>query len=70
MTPSATVSKDIWVASGSGVTKEGGLAREKLRKGDVVAFNDNVHFPALLWNNAHTNKLVFVPTGPDYASSA
>jgi hypothetical protein len=63
VTAAATISKSIWIASGAAVTKEVGLEREKLKPGEIVAFSDGVMFPALLWNNAHTNKLVYVPAG-------
>ena len=36
------------------------------RPGDIVAFDDTIQFPALLWNNEHTNKLVYVTSGADF----
>lgn len=44
----------------SPVTEETGMAREReIRAGDVVAF-DNIDFVALLWNNAYSNRVVWL----------
>ena len=66
VTPAVNVSKTIDVHSGSAITREVGLEREKLRPGEIVAFGDTAQFPALFWNNAHTNKLVYLVPGPDF----
>jgi hypothetical protein len=42
-------------------------AREtEIGPGDVVAFGDDVEFPALLWNERHSNRVVYVPYAPSY----
>ena len=66
VTQAVSISKSIDVHSGSSITREMGLERTKLKPGEIVVFTDNVQFPALLWNDAHTNKLVYVLRGPDY----
>lgn len=66
VTPAANISKTIDVHSGSSMTREVGLEREKLKPGEIVAFNDSTQFPAILWNNTFTNKLVYVPHGPEF----
>jgi hypothetical protein len=49
----------------SPVLKEAGLARERdVRKGDVVAF-DYTDFPAVLWNNAYSNTVVWLQSATD-----
>lgn len=41
------------------------LAREKeLRAGDVVVWSDDSYFVAMLWNDAYSNRLVYVPPAP------
>jgi hypothetical protein len=65
VTPAASISKTIDYHSGSAITREVGLEREKLKPGDIVAY-DYTQFPALLWNNTFTNKVVYVPGGAGY----
>jgi hypothetical protein len=57
---------------GSGANTETGVAREKeLGKGSIVAFPDSYgNYIALLWNNAFSNKLVWVPEGEDFIANA
>ena len=43
-----------------------GLAREKLEPGDIVAYFDNIQFPALLWNNTFSNRVLFAGAGVGY----
>ena len=66
VTPAATISKTMGIASGSAITKEVGLAREKLKPGDIVAYFDNIQFPALLWNNTFSNRVLFAGAGVGY----
>ena len=66
VTPASAISTDITIAAGSAITRESGLARERLKPGDIVAIDDYVQYPALLWNNAHTDKLVYVPSGDGF----
>ena len=64
VTPAAKVSNAIDFHSGSAITREAGRERE-LKPGEVFAW-DSTHFPALLWNNSFTNKVIYVGPGPGY----
>jgi hypothetical protein len=66
VTPASAISKDLDVHAGSSITKEAGLAREKLKPGDIVVFDGQMTFVALLWNNNFSNKVLYVPSGPNY----
>lgn len=68
VTPAAKISPALGLASGSPVVFETGLAREAaLTKGTTLAFDDlDGSFPALFWNNDYSNRVVYVPSGPDY----
>jgi hypothetical protein len=70
VTPAATISKDVDRHSGSAMTTEVGLDREKLKPGEIAVCGDNGQFPALLWNNKFTNKVIYVPGGPGYFERA
>lgn len=69
-TPTAMVSKTLWRDSGSPVTREVGLERAKLKPGEIVLFNDGIQWPALLWNDDYSNKLIYVERGVDYFAKA
>jgi hypothetical protein len=69
VTPTALVAPTLDLHSGSAMTREAGLERAKLKSGDVVAFNDGVQFPALLWNDTYSNKLVYLH-GEKFAAQA
>jgi hypothetical protein len=44
------------------VPKETAVAREReLGPGDVVAFTDDYTFPAVLWNERYSNRIVYLP---------
>jgi hypothetical protein len=70
VTPATAISKTIDIRSGACVAHDVGLEREKLRPGEIVVFNDSLAFPSLLWNNAFSNKLVFVEGTSDYVARA
>lgn len=40
-------------------------AREHLRRGEVVAYTDDIEFPAVLWNERFSNRVVYVPMTSD-----
>ncbi len=65
VTPASEVSKAIDFHSGSAITREVGLARERLKPGEIFAF-DYTQFPALLWNNTFSNRILYVPGGAGY----
>ena len=65
-TPAASISTDIDRHSGSAITTDVGVDREKLKPGEITAYGDNVQFPALLWNNTFSNKVVYVHGGTGY----
>jgi hypothetical protein len=64
VTPAPSISADVDRHSGSSITKEVGIEREKLKPGEIVAYNDSVQFPALLWNNTFSNRVVFLEGAP------
>jgi hypothetical protein len=68
VTPASEISPDLGMASASSITKETGLAREKqLAPGSILAMPSNFQvYIALFWNNEYSNKVVWVPEGPDY----
>ena len=43
-----------------------GVDREKLKPGEIAAYGDDVQFPAPLWNNTFSNKVIYVKGGPGY----
>ena len=65
VTPAADISKAIDFHSGSAITKVVGLEREKLKPGEVFAW-DYTSFPGLLWNNTFTNRVEYVGPGAGY----
>ena len=68
VTPAAKISPALGLASGSPIVFETGRARERsLVKGTTLAFDDFAGvFVALFWNNDYSNRVVYVPSGPDY----
>ncbi|GAC1545815.1 MAG: hypothetical protein NVS3B10_09880 [Polyangiales bacterium] len=62
VSPSSTFAPSLTFVRGSPITLEVGLARAaEIGPGDVVAFPENYGgFPALFWNDAFTNRVVFV----------
>ncbi len=70
VTPADVISPELGRASGSAITQEVGLLREKtLGRGAVLAFGEpDGSFIGLFWNNDYSNRVVFVPGGPDYLS--
>ncbi|WP_394833879.1 hypothetical protein LVJ94_45985 [Pendulispora rubella] len=66
-TPAAAISSRLHLTSGSGIPLETGLARERLGPGAVLATGDNDGaIVGLFWNNDYSNKVVYVPSGPDF----
>lgn len=52
-------------AAGWSIAPEVAKLREsELGAGDVVVFSDDIGFPAVLWNDRYTNKLVYLPPQP------
>jgi hypothetical protein len=68
VTPAAMISPKLWLARGSPITHDAGMLREKtVGAGAVVAFSDNYgNFMPMLWNNDFSNRVVWVPSGPDW----
>ena len=68
VTPAAKISPGLGLASGSPIPFDVGHAREKmLGKGDTLAFDDlDGSFIAVFWNNKYSNRVVYVPSGPDF----
>jgi hypothetical protein len=66
VTPAPQVSTRVDRHSGSAITREMGLEREKLKPGDAVAYFDNIQFPALLWKNDFSNIALYVGGGVGY----
>ncbi len=67
VTPASAISPGLSIASGSAITREVGLERERtIGPGSVVAYNDREQFIALLWNNEFSNRVQYVPMGPGY----
>jgi hypothetical protein len=60
------LSPTLDVHAGSFILRDVGLDRETLKAGDIVVMTDTGQFPAPLWNNAQTTKLVYVERGPDF----
>ncbi|WP_394844356.1 hypothetical protein LZC95_45805 [Pendulispora brunnea] len=67
-TPAAAISPTLSLTSGSAIPLETGLARERqLGPGAVLATGDNDGaIVGLFWNNDYSNKVVYVPSGPDF----
>lgn len=65
-TPAASISPDIDRHSASAIMPDVGVDREKLKPGEIAAYGDNVQFPALLWNNTFSNRVIYVKGGPGY----
>jgi hypothetical protein len=42
--------------------KTAAAREEELKKGDVVAFGDGILFPAQLWNESYSNRVVWIPS--------
>jgi hypothetical protein len=63
---------DVYLARGSAITRDVGLAREiEIGPGDLVAFDDTYGgFPALFWNNHYTNRVVYLPNVSTFVADA
>ncbi len=68
VTQATTVSPTLDMKVGSAIMKDVGVLREKqVGPGAVLAFPSAYGvFLALFWNNDFSNKVVWVPEGPDY----
>lgn len=64
--------EDVYLARGSAITRDVGLAREaEIGDGDVVAFDETYGgFPALFWNNRYSNRVVYLPDASTFVSDA
>jgi len=71
MTP-ATAFTTAFFTNGACVTADVGVAREReLGKGDVLAYDDAYgNFVAILWNDKFSNRIEWVPEGPDFLENA
>ncbi len=68
VTQAGAINPELDAKVASAILKDVGLLREKqVGPGAIVAFNSNYGtYLALLWNNEFSNKIVWVPEGPDY----
>ncbi|MDP9001385.1 MAG: hypothetical protein M3O46_14885 [Myxococcota bacterium] len=67
-TPASAIDAKLEIWNGSPVTRDVGIEREKqLGPGAILAFPDNYGvYMALFWNNTFSNRVVYVPSGPNY----
>ncbi len=65
VTPASRFAPGLWIARGSSVTKDVGLAREReLGKDKIILINDSYgNYPAHFWNLRYSNKVIYVPSG-------
>ncbi len=63
---------DSWMTIGSCVTTEAGVAREREQvSGSVLAFPTSFgNFPSIFWNDHFSNKIIWIPDGPDFIAQA
>jgi hypothetical protein len=63
--------REVTPAFGAPVEKEAGLAREReLGPGAIVVYGDDQPQPAPLWNNAFSNRVLYVPSGDGFLARA